>query len=96
MQRLLQLGAVDFGVAIEWGDFTGVPRAVPLSGLGRGALLGPGGQALNTCSSELLAELLRWAPGCPGRLQRQPAPPSAPQRVLCASSAGSTQKQRGW
>jgi hypothetical protein len=59
-QRLLQLGALDFGVTLDCPGWGGRPRGVPLPGMSRAMLVQADGGVLNTCSSEALVEVLRW------------------------------------
>ncbi|KAL4421748.1 hypothetical protein ABPG77_009731 [Micractinium sp. CCAP 211/92] len=63
VRRLLLMGAMDFAVKVDCSDLGARPRvaALPLS---RSAVVRPDGTVLNTCSTDALAEMLRFLKRC--------------------------------
>lgn len=63
MRAALQ-GAIDFAVKIDCRNLARPPAVELLPGLRRESVVRPDGTVLNTCTSEALAELLRFLKRC--------------------------------
>ncbi|KAK9909325.1 hypothetical protein WJX75_000539 [Coccomyxa subellipsoidea] len=59
-QRLLSQGAVDFAVRVDCTSLDRLPRAEVIPGLNRQMVTRADGSMLNTCSSDVLVEMLRF------------------------------------
>lgn len=60
LQRLMQLGAVEFVVRTHCSDFTRVPTFAILPGMTRRMITRPDGSLLNTCTSDAVIQILRF------------------------------------
>ncbi|KAK9806023.1 hypothetical protein WJX73_006325 [Symbiochloris irregularis] len=60
LQRLLIRGCIDFVVRMDVSIFSRLPEAQILPGMTRETVVGPDGSLLNTCSSNVLIEVLRY------------------------------------
>ncbi|CAK0760877.1 hypothetical protein CVIRNUC_002808 [Coccomyxa viridis] len=59
-QQLLTSGAIDFAVRVDCSALDRVPTATALPGLSRDMVTRPDGTVLNTCSTDVLVEMLRF------------------------------------
>ncbi|PRW20351.1 hypothetical protein C2E21_9056 [Chlorella sorokiniana] len=64
VRRLLLLGAIDFAVKVDCRDLGRLPVPHILPGVRRTSVVRPDGTVLNTCTSEALAEVLRFLKRC--------------------------------
>ncbi|KAL4431445.1 hypothetical protein ABPG75_006701 [Micractinium tetrahymenae] len=63
VRRLLLMGAMDFAVKVDCSNMGAPPRVTALP-LPRAAVVRPDGTVLNTCSTDALAEMLRFLKRC--------------------------------
>ncbi|CAL8467605.1 g7143 [Coccomyxa elongata] len=59
-QRLLSQGAIDFAVRVDCSSLDRLPKAEVIPGLNRHMVTRADGRVLNTCSSDVLVEMLRF------------------------------------